>query len=781
MIDPAILATVKTVDFVGYAPYPASARAAGRRNQAPTAPGAKGIRGALDVPLFRSERERAESKRKGKSPTAEETHEEETTSDTQMGKHYRKVEIVYSRFGVEDFDFGFYNKTAYSGLETHITNSYTNSLLQALHYTAPLNTLAEAHTFSACPKENCLLCEAGFLFRMLGDAKGQNCQASNFSRAFGASPQVTALGLMDHDGEATVAYASLIQTFNRYLLEQITTESDMPAHAGLSVLKGGPAGGPRAPLAELLRLEVKTVSGCQQCGVSSSRETGVNVVDLVYPRKAMSNELAPASDFPSILRNSIHRETMARMVCSSCKQTNHLRLRRVLTERALPPVLVLNAGVRTSDELEIWLDGRTAPGDRFLNPEFTIARDGDGIVVDGDKGTDRVTYELTSMVVQIQADGDQPHLVALAKVPTGAGPVWHLFNDFLVKPISEEEALSFAGTWKIPAVLFYQRKDAPALLDFAGLPSQADPAILCEDITTSRNRDPALVKHKVFDPQDLPRRGTLVSIDAEFVSLQQEEAEFHSDGTKRVIRPSRMTLARVSVLRGEGPDTGIPFIDDHIHTSEPVVDYLTEFSGIRAGDLDPFVSRHTLVPLKVAYKKLRMLVDLGCTFIGHGLNKDLRIINIHIPPSQILDTVNIYHLAERQRKLSLRFLAWAVLKTDIQSDTHDSIEDARTALQLYEEHQRLEAEGAWEDVLEDVYREGRQTVSRAEPGSSGSPDHVLTTLFPFICVLDRTSRCRGPSRRPRRRRRRGHRGRLWARWGRCRRARAGRGAGAARQ
>jgi PAB-dependent poly(A)-specific ribonuclease subunit 2 len=61
----------------------------------------------------------------------------------------------------------------------------------------------------------------------------------------------------------------------------------------------------------------------------------------------------------------------------------------------------------------------------------------------------------------------------------------------------------------------------------------------------------------------------------------QEEAEFHSDGTKKVIRPSRMTLARVSVLRGEGPDTGIPFIDDHIHTSDTIVDYLTEFSGIR--------------------------------------------------------------------------------------------------------------------------------------------------------------------------------------------------------
>lgn len=101
----------------------------------------------------------------------------------------------------------------------------------------------------------------------------------------------------------------------------------------------------------------------------------------------------------------------------------------------------------------------------------------------------------------------------------------------------------------------------------------------------------------------------------------------------------------MSVLRGDGAKEGVPFIDDHIHTSEIIVDYLTEFSGIKCeffcntlcrvislqanldGDLDPHMSPYTLTPLKVVYKKLRLLVDRGCIFIGHGLSKDFRIIS----------------------------------------------------------------------------------------------------------------------------------------------------------
>lgn len=145
------------------------------------------------------------------------------------------------------------------------------------------------------------------------------------------------------------------------------------------------------------------------------------------------------------------------------------------------------------------------------------------------------------------------------------------------------------------------------------------------------------------------------------------------------------------------------------------------------GDLSPTTSPYELHGLKEAYKQLWTLLNLGVIFIGHGLLKDFRIINIHIPPAQVIDTVNLFYLPSQRRKLSLRFLAWYLLQEDIQGGGgeegkgHDSVEDARTAVRLWRKWEELGRDRGIrgrEKVVEDVYRVGRRLGFKPPPPPS---------------------------------------------------------------
>ena len=68
-------------------------------------------------------------------------------------------------------------------------------------------------------------------------------------------------------------------------------------------------------------------------------------------------------------------------------------------------------------------------------------------------------------------------------------------------------------------------------------------------------------------------------------------------GVEIETRPSRLGLGRVSVLRGEGPLTGEPCIDDYIRATEPIYDYMTKWSGLvcLSGSLQTHVLHHMLL------------------------------------------------------------------------------------------------------------------------------------------------------------------------------------------
>jgi PAB-dependent poly(A)-specific ribonuclease subunit 2 len=218
----------------------------------------------------------------------------------------------------------------------------------------------------------------------------------------------------------------------------------------------------------------------------------------------------------------------------------------------------------------------------------------------------------------------------------------------------------------------------------------------------------------------------VIAIDAEFVTIRRPEFQMDPAGNTIQIRPIGHALARVSVLRGPSPEfdpslePGTPFIDDYIVASEPIIDYVTSFSGLSAGDLHMSTSRHDLLTFKTVYKKLWILLNLGCKFLGHGLKTDFRVINMIVPKSQVIDTIDLFYLRDRrQGGLALKYLMWAVFNgEEIQSETHDSIEDARAALRLWAKWREWVDAGIQQVYLDEIYSKGKGLGYKVPNGGS---------------------------------------------------------------
>mmetsp|Transcript_24951 Transcript_24951/g.49860 ORF Transcript_24951/g.49860 Transcript_24951/m.49860 type:complete len:1483 (+) Transcript_24951:213-4661(+) len=285
---------------------------------------------------------------------------------------------------------------------------------------------------------------------------------------------------------------------------------------------------------------------------------------------------------------------------------------------------------------------------------------------------------------------------------------WLLINGFVVTKVKPDDVRSFNAKFKEPSIVIFRevgeekeeqlpQNSANLLSNCGGETSVQTSAMETKSISDGR--------HSGISSQELPGKGDLVAIDAEFVCVQAEQSNITYSGSKEIVSEARNALARLSIIDCR---TNEVIVDDYVLPKEPVVDCLTRFSGIRESDLDPSTSPHHLVTPKEAYMKVRLLMERGCIFVGHGLSQDFRVINICIPPHQIIDTAVIYH-QPNQRYISLRYLTNYVLGRDMQQEVHDSIEDSRAAYELYMKALILKNEKKFDEYLMMLYNHGHST------------------------------------------------------------------------
>ncbi|KAL6449506.1 PAN2 PAN2-PAN3 deadenylation complex catalytic subunit PAN2 [Candida maltosa Xu316] len=621
---------------------------------------------------------------------------------------YSRLQIQYSKFGIKD------KTDSYCGLENHTDNSYINSLLQLYRFQPSIyNQIVESlsqewlpndeETIRTNPEGSSILNELGYLFDMMYKAKSTNVKIYNLSQVLNHNPNAANLlnntELLNLNAQEV---RDLMISFNNFLLTTINQDFNNQFHRVFNTTE--------------LKYEIEIKGNGTSCPIHDKHYGSMFSLELITPPSNMLNKMSilinPHYQSTTNSLNNIKRNlniltyldySMNQYKTIPCQQHQHayphsLEIRTSIVH--LPPVLTINVNL-TNEEFKIINNFK-----QWLVPEFYAVKSVNNGYnfksIDTPNGTGE-KYEFLGFVCQINHQSDlvngAHNLVSFVQINNQ----WYLFNDFLVMPISEDEVFDLHHTWKKPIVILYQKPDQPDfnyLTKFNG----GDDSILYRDHFAGGIRRAHQLEYTLLTKQEAPQPGTLVAIDAEFVTLKPEELEIHYDGYKKLIKPKQLSLARISVLR----ESGVAFIDDYIvHTSE-IYDYLTSFSGIEENDLDLHKSGKNLVTLQTAYRKLWLLLNLGVVFVGHGLYNDFRTINLQVPQEQIRDTAIIYYKSDFKRQLSLKFLAYVMLKEKVQSGNHDSIEDANTALLLYKKYRDYSNTGDFEDRLNYIYKEGQQ-------------------------------------------------------------------------
>ena len=482
---------------------------------------------------------------------------------------FKPLVIKPGRFGVDDFDFKSHNSTPHATLENSASNSWCNSWLQSAFFLEQLRSRVSCHL---CTREVCLACELSFVMHMLTEASakpskqpssedpsnraqspsiGSNVHATNFVRALRLLPEASALALIDvNDVGGSVSSANLnvrMQKFYNFVLEQLNKEMLHPQTDSHIAGLGGPSIAPCSLFASAL-LETNE---CYACREQSSRESQSYQFRLVYPPPSSNARAAapkPAS-FLDLLESSLLTTVNIRAWCATCQPADYKSQRKIKSCISLSPVLAVTSGIDSleNSELSRW----QTPG--WVPDEFSA------YVLPGSSGTSKsialrrssepappecssqVEYKLAQVLSCIfsspAADGSvSSHIILHTLDPSGR---WILVNGFAHSWSSLIDAVDFHSPscrCRAPCVLVYVRTDIATYIPNPAPTAPITASVFSNDVSLSSSRH----SHKrTFEPASMDelvsaRFPKIVGIDAEFVSLSEEETVLRSDGSSAV-------------------------------------------------------------------------------------------------------------------------------------------------------------------------------------------------------------------------------------------------------
>ncbi|OCH89885.1 ribonuclease H-like protein [Obba rivulosa] len=196
--------------------------------------------------------------------------------------------------------------------------------------------------------------------------------------------------------------------------------------------------------------------------------------------------------------------------------------------------------------------------------------------------------------------------------------------------------------------------------------------------------------------------GTYLAIDCEMVGVGIEGKE--------------SSLARVSIVNYHGAIV----LDEFVRQRERVVDYRTQWSGVRERDLinaKPFAEIQKLVADLLNERIL----------VGHAVQNDLQALLLSHPRPMLRDTqvLSAKSKVMKGSRPALRNLVLQELGLTIQSGEHSSVIDARATMAVFRLHRK-----AWEKLARPTSSAKRQKLPEADATSPAGDAGQSRVGFP---------------------------------------------------